>query len=107
MPTARAVARDVSVVAHVKELVHQRERATWRNLPIHVPTQVLTGDDRPPALRGVTCATIASALAAVEASAGTRWTTSKAPSSSSSAVAAAQRGEIRDVGGGNLIVTLN
>jgi hypothetical protein len=94
----------------LKELVYQRERATWRNLPIHVPTQVLTGDDRPPALRGVTCATIASALAAlaaVEASAGTRWTTSKAPSSSSSTAAAAQRGEIRDVGGGNLIVTLN
>jgi len=67
----------------------------------------LTGDDRPPALRGATCATIVSALAAVEASASIRWTTSKAPSSSSSTPAAAQQGEIRDVGGGKLIVTPN
>jgi len=59
-------AEDVLVVAHVKELVRQLERAMWRHIPKGVPTQILTGDDRPPSLRGVTCATIASALAAVE-----------------------------------------
>jgi superfamily II DNA or RNA helicase len=58
---------DVLIVAHVKELVRQLERASWRHLPKTVSTQVLTGDDRPAALSGVTCATIASALAAVEA----------------------------------------
>jgi superfamily II DNA or RNA helicase len=59
--------QDVLVVAHVKELVRQLEGAMWRHLPKSVPTQVLTGDDRPVGLRGVTCATIASALTAVEA----------------------------------------
>jgi predicted helicase len=53
---------DVLVVAHVKELVRQLERAMWRHLPKHVPTQTLTGDDRPPSLSGVTCATVQSAL---------------------------------------------
>lgn len=72
--------QDVLVVAHVKELVRQLERATWRHLPKTVPTQVLTGDDHPPSLRGVTCATIASALASKPAggrvlSSSTRRTT--------------------------------
>ncbi len=57
--------QDVLVVAHTKELVNQLERALWRHLPKRVPTQVLTGDDRPADLSGVTCATTASALGAV------------------------------------------
>jgi superfamily II DNA or RNA helicase len=57
---------DVLVVAHTKELVAQLERALWKHLPKQVPTQILNGDKRPPTLRGVTCATIASAVKAVE-----------------------------------------
>lgn len=56
---------DVLVVAHQKDLVNQLERALWRHLPKRVPTQVLTGDDRPSSLQGVTCATVDSALSAV------------------------------------------
>jgi len=56
---------DVLVVAHQKELVNQLERALWRHLPKRVPTQVLTGDDQPASLDGVTCATVDSALSAV------------------------------------------
>lgn len=58
-------ARNVLVVAHMKELVHQLERALWRHLPKSVQTQVLTGDFRPASLAGVTCATVDSALLAV------------------------------------------
>ena len=57
---------DVLVVAHTKELIAQLERAMWRHLPKQVPTQVLNGDKRPPSLSGVTCATVASAVKAVE-----------------------------------------
>ena len=57
--------QDVLVVAHTKELVNQLERALWRHLPRRVPTQILTGDERPNALAGVTCATTSSALGAV------------------------------------------
>ncbi len=53
---------DVLVVAHTKELVSQLERALWHHLPKSVKTQVLTGDEKPRDLRGVTCATVASAL---------------------------------------------
>lgn len=60
---------DVLVVAHVKELVGQLERAMWRHVPKTVSTQTLTGDERPPSLRGLTCATVQSALAAL----GTGW----------------------------------
>lgn len=56
---------DVLVVAHQKELVNQLERALWRHLPKRVPTQVLTGDDQPKSLAGLTCATVNSALTAV------------------------------------------
>ncbi len=56
---------DVLVVAHTKELVNQLERAMWRHLPKRVPTQVLTGEDKPRSLHGVTFATTASALNAV------------------------------------------
>lgn len=57
--------RDVLVVAHTKDLINQLERALWQHLPKRVTTQVLTGDDKPVALSGVTCATVASALGAV------------------------------------------
>ena len=53
---------DVLVVAHTKDLVNQLERALWRHLPKAVKTQMLTGDEKPRDLRGVTCATVASAL---------------------------------------------
>jgi superfamily II DNA or RNA helicase len=55
----------VLVVAHLRELVQQLERAMWRHLDKHVRTQVLTGDLKPQTLPGVTFATIESALAAV------------------------------------------
>jgi superfamily II DNA or RNA helicase len=57
---------DVLVVAHTKELIAQLERALWRHLPKQVPTQILNGDKHPPSLSGVTCATVASAVRAVE-----------------------------------------
>jgi superfamily II DNA or RNA helicase len=55
----------VLVVAHTKELVEQLERALWYHLPKGTRTQLLTGDFRPDDLRGITCATVASALAYV------------------------------------------
>lgn len=60
-------AGDVLVVAHVKELVQQLERALWRHLPKTVATQTLTGDVRPSELNGVTCATVQSAILPVAA----------------------------------------
>lgn len=53
----------ILVVAHTKELVEQLERALWHHLPKEVRTQMLTGEHKPDDLRGVTCATVASALA--------------------------------------------
>lgn len=58
---------DVLVVAAMKDLVQQLERAIWRHLPKTVATQVLTGDQKPPSLTGITFATVESAFAAVEA----------------------------------------
>lgn len=58
---------DVLVVAAMKDLVQQLERAVWRHLPKTVATQVLTGDQKPPSLAGVTFATVESAFAAAEA----------------------------------------
>jgi superfamily II DNA or RNA helicase len=55
----------VLVVAHTKDLVDQLERALWRHLAKTVKTRMLTGDERPDDLDGVTCATLASALYAV------------------------------------------
>ncbi len=52
----------VLVLAHTRDLVNQLERALWRHLPISVPTQQLHGDEKPQALRGVTVATIQSAV---------------------------------------------
>ena len=54
----------ILVVAHLKELVAQLERAMWRHLSKSVRTQVLTGDERPAELPGVTFATVESALRA-------------------------------------------
>ena len=56
---------DVLVVAHLRELVAQLEKAMWRHVPKTVKTQVLTGDEKPKDLSGVTFATVESALAAV------------------------------------------
>ncbi len=53
---------DVLVVAHTKDLVAQLERALWRHLPKTVRTQLLTGDEKPKNLSGVTFATVGSAL---------------------------------------------
>lgn len=52
----------ILVVAPTKDLAEQLERALWHHLPKGIRTQLLTGDHRPNDLRGVTCATIASAL---------------------------------------------
>jgi superfamily II DNA or RNA helicase len=54
----------VLVVAHLKELVQQLERAMWRHVDKHVRTQVLTGDEKPGELPGITFATVGSALRA-------------------------------------------
>lgn len=55
----------VLVVAHMKELVEQLEKALWRHLDKSVPTQVLTGDSKPSSFEGVTVATIDSVLGLV------------------------------------------
>lgn len=52
----------ILVAAHTKELVEQLERAMWFHVPKDVRTQLLTGDHKPDDLRGITCATVASAL---------------------------------------------
>lgn len=57
----------VLVVAHLRELVEQLERAMWRHFDKRFRTQILTGDFKPPSLSGVTFATIESALSAVRA----------------------------------------
>jgi superfamily II DNA or RNA helicase len=56
---------DVLIVAHMKDLVAQLEKAIWRHLPKTVVTQLLTGEEKPYSLAGVTCATIESAANAV------------------------------------------
>ena len=50
------------VVAHQKSLVEQLERALWHHIPKSIRTQLLTQDERTSDLRGVTCATVGSAL---------------------------------------------
>lgn len=52
----------VLVVAHMKELVDQLEKALWRHLDKSVPTQVLNGDTKPSAFEGLTVATVDSVL---------------------------------------------
>src|SRR6266568_4703484 len=63
----RNPADKILVVAHTKELVEQLERALWYHLPKDVRTQLLTGEHRPDDLRGITFATVASALSYVRA----------------------------------------
>lgn len=55
----------VLVLAHTRDLVDQLERALWRHLPKHVPTQQLQGDEKPDNLPGVTVATVQTAAAYV------------------------------------------
>jgi len=57
----------VLVVAHMKELVQQLEKALWQHLDKDVPTQFWTGGNEPKSLSGVTVATIDSVLGAVKA----------------------------------------
>ncbi len=57
---------NVLVVAHMKELVEQLEKALWRHLDKSVATQVLTGDLKPASFDGVTVATVDSALGLIE-----------------------------------------
>jgi superfamily II DNA or RNA helicase len=63
---ARYISRDpalkILVTAPTKDLADQLERALWRHLPKTIRTHLLTGDQRSNDLRGVTCATITSAL---------------------------------------------
>lgn len=53
---------EILIAAHTKDLVAQLERALWKHLPKSVKTQLLTGEERPADLHGVTFATVASAL---------------------------------------------
>jgi superfamily II DNA or RNA helicase len=62
----QASTNKVLVVAHTKELAEQLERALWYHIPKETRTQLLTGDFRPDDLRGITCATVASALTYVQ-----------------------------------------
>jgi superfamily II DNA or RNA helicase len=58
----RNPAAKVLVTAPTKDLADQLERALWSHLPKTIRTHLLTGDQRSDDLRGVTCATIPSAL---------------------------------------------
>lgn len=55
----------VLVVAHMKDLVAQLEKAMWRHVSKSVPTHLLTGDHQPDNLNGVVCGTVESALGKV------------------------------------------
>ena len=55
----------VLVVAHMKELVEQLEKAMWKHVRKSIPTQVLHGDSKPESFDGVTVATIDSVLGLV------------------------------------------
>jgi superfamily II DNA or RNA helicase len=57
----------VLVVAHMRDLVEQLEKALWRHIPKSVPTRLLTGENKPRNLEGVVVATVESALAAARA----------------------------------------
>ncbi|HXL95444.1 MAG TPA: DEAD/DEAH box helicase family protein [Streptosporangiaceae bacterium] len=52
----------VLIAAPTKPLAEQLERALWRHIPKTVRTHVLTGDHKSDDLRGVTCATVPTAL---------------------------------------------
>ncbi|MGK8505267.1 DEAD/DEAH box helicase [Nocardia asiatica] len=55
----------ILVVAHMKELVAQLEKAIWRHIPKSVPTRLLTGDRKPGGLDGVLVGTVESVLGEV------------------------------------------
>ncbi|MFH8472482.1 DEAD/DEAH box helicase family protein [Streptomyces sp. NPDC018000] len=57
----------VLVVAHMRDLVGQLEKALWRHIPKSVPTRLLTGENKSSALDGVVVATVESALSAARA----------------------------------------
>jgi superfamily II DNA or RNA helicase len=59
-------AAKVLVVAHMKDLVEQLERALWRHLGKETPTRLLTGDARPDSYDGVLVGTVESVLGAVQ-----------------------------------------
>lgn len=63
---ARHLSRDpaakVLVTAPTKPLAEQLERALWRHVPKSIRTHLLTGDHKSDDLRGVTCATVPTAL---------------------------------------------
>jgi superfamily II DNA or RNA helicase len=52
----------VLIAAPTKPLAEQLERALWRHIPKTVRTHMLTGDHKSDDLRGVTCATVPTAL---------------------------------------------
>jgi superfamily II DNA or RNA helicase len=52
----------VLITAPTKELADQLERALWHHIPKTIRTHLLTGDHKSDDLRGVTCATVPSAL---------------------------------------------
>lgn len=54
----------ILVVAHMKDLVEQLEKAMWRHIPKDIPTRLLTGDSRPKDLDGVLVGTVESVLGA-------------------------------------------
>ncbi|MEV1244501.1 DEAD/DEAH box helicase family protein [Nonomuraea sp. NPDC049750] len=54
----------ILVVAHMKDLVEQLEKAMWRHIPKGIPTRLLTGDSRPQDLDGVLVGTVESVLGA-------------------------------------------
>ncbi|WP_406285150.1 DEAD/DEAH box helicase [Embleya sp. NBC_00896] len=64
---ARNPGKPVLVVAHMKVLVEQLERALWRHLDKETTTRLLTGDAKPGSYEGVLVGTIESVLAAVRA----------------------------------------
>lgn len=62
---ARNLGERVLIVAHMKDLVAQLEKAMWPHLPKGVPTHLLTGDVQPSSYDGLVAATVESALGAV------------------------------------------
>lgn len=53
---------NVLVVAHMKDLVEQLERAMWRHIGKDTPTRLVTGDTTPASLDGVVVGTVESVL---------------------------------------------
>jgi superfamily II DNA or RNA helicase len=62
---ARSPLTPILVVAHMKDLVAQLEKAMWPHLDRTIATHLLTGDVKPVHLDGVVFATVESALNAV------------------------------------------